>query len=207
VSIFLLFIFKNDIISAERGLMIVALFGVTGVGKSFYKNAICNRLNFKKLTTIRTREPREGEINGVTGLFMTPAELDELDNKGDIFYRFGVFDGQYAYLRNEVESPENKVFEMHYTQLDDWKRLCNDLVSIYILPKSLDDAKERIYERHLSKDKEEVRLKEIEEQYNAVVKNENMMNKFDYVFTNNYDQDSEDRMIELIQTIMNSENN
>ena len=68
-------------------------------------------------------------------------------------------------------------------------------------------SKERIYERHLSKDKEEVRLKEIEEQYNAVVKNENMMNKFDYVFTNNYDQDSEDRMIELIQTIMNSENN
>jgi guanylate kinase len=103
--------------------MLVALFGVTGVGKSFYKNAICNRLNFNKLTTIRTREPREGEINGVTGLFMTPAELDELDNKGEIFYRFGVFDGQYAYLRNEVESPENKVFEMHYTQLDDWKRL------------------------------------------------------------------------------------
>ena len=165
--------------------MLVALFGVTGVGKSFYKNAICNRLNFNKLTTIRTREPREGEI----------------------FYRFGVFDGQYAYLRNEVESPENKVFEMHYTQLDDWKRLCNDLVSIYILPRSLDDAKERIYERHLSKDKEDVRLKEIEEQYNAVVKDENMMNKFDYVFTNNYDQDSEDKMIELIQTIMNSENN
>jgi guanylate kinase len=187
--------------------MLVALFGVTGVGKSFFKNAICNRLNFSKISTIRTREPREGEINGVTGLFMTPEELDELDKQGEIFYRFGVFDGQYAYLKNEIESPDNKVFEMHYTQLDDWKRLCNDLVSIYILPKSLDNAKERIYERHLSKDKEEVRLKEIEEQYNAVVKDENMMNKFDYVFTNNYDQDSEDRMIELIQTIMNSENN
>ena len=75
--------------------MLVALFGVTGVGKSFYKNAICNRLKFNKLTTIRTREPREGEINGVTGLFMTPAELDELDNKGEIFYRFGVFETDF----------------------------------------------------------------------------------------------------------------
>ena len=83
----------------------------------------------------------------------------------------------------------------------------NRFFLIYILPKSLDNAKERIYERHLSKDKEEVRLKEIEEQYNAVVKDEKMINKFDYIFTNNYDQDSEDRMIELIQTIMNSENN
>ena len=36
---------------------------------------------------------------------------------------------------------------------------------------------------------------------------EQIKNKFDYVFTNNYDQDSEDKMIELIQTIMNSENN
>jgi subfamily B ATP-binding cassette protein MsbA len=36
---------------------------------------------------------------------------------------------------------------------------------------------------------------------------ENEIKKFDYIFTNNYDQDSEDRMIELIQTIMNSENN
>ena len=185
--------------------MIIALFGITGVGKSFFTDSICNKLNFNKILAIRTREPREGEIEGVTGFFMTPEKLDELDKKGEIFYRFGVFGGEYAYLKSQVEAPKNKVFEMHYTQLDDWKKLCDDLVSIYILPQSMEEAKNRIYARHLSKDKEEVRLKEIEEQYEAVVNNKDVIEKFDYVFTNNYDQDSEEKMIELIQTIINSE--
>ena len=41
--------------------MILALSGVTGVGKSFFKDKLVERLNFKKVNTIRTREIRKNE--------------------------------------------------------------------------------------------------------------------------------------------------
>ena len=38
--------------------MILALAGVTGVGKSFFKDKLVEKLDFKKVNTIRTRERR-----------------------------------------------------------------------------------------------------------------------------------------------------
>ena len=45
--------------------MIVTLSGVTGTGKSFFKNVISQELNFKNLVIVTTRNKRTGEINGV----------------------------------------------------------------------------------------------------------------------------------------------
>ena len=58
--------------------MLVALAGVTGVGKSYFKDRIVENLGFKQVNTIRTREKRKGEENGKTGLFMSKEEVDEL---------------------------------------------------------------------------------------------------------------------------------
>ena len=43
--------------------MLVALAGVTGVGKSYFKDRIVENLGFKQVNTIRTREKRKGEEN------------------------------------------------------------------------------------------------------------------------------------------------
>ena len=43
--------------------MIVTLSGVTGTGKSFFKNVISQELNFKNLVIVTTRNKRTGEIN------------------------------------------------------------------------------------------------------------------------------------------------
>ena len=55
--------------------MLLALVGVTGVGKTYYKEKIVNELGFKKVNTIRTRKIRPGEINGKTGIFLTKEEI------------------------------------------------------------------------------------------------------------------------------------
>ena len=41
--------------------MLLALSGVTGVGKSYFKDRIVEELNFNKVNTIRTRQMRKGE--------------------------------------------------------------------------------------------------------------------------------------------------
>ena len=185
--------------------MLLALVGVTGVGKSYYKDKIVERLNFKKINTIRTREPRKGEINGVSGLFMTKQEVNELEKEGKIAYKFNVFGGEYAYLKDEVFSKENMVFEMHYTTIDDWKKVRPDIKTIYIFPNDLEKAKEQTRLRNLEKTKEEKRINEIEEQYYKVMQDKEFQNKFDYIFFNNYDKESEDKLIELVEMMLKKE--
>ena len=96
--------------------MLLALSGVTGIGKSYFKERLVEDLNFHKVNTIRTRPIRIGEKNGVDGIFITDSELDELKKQNKIVYDFKVFGGRYAYLKDEIFSDDNMVFEMHYTR-------------------------------------------------------------------------------------------
>lgn len=154
--------------------MLLALAGVTGVGKSYFKDRIVETLGFNKVNTIRTRPKRVGEKNGQIGLFMTSDEIDQLEAKGKIAYRFSVFGGEYAYLADEIFSDDNMVFEMHYATIDDWKSLCPEIKTIYILPSNIDIAIQNTLERNLSKAKEAERIFEIQEQYNKFITNKNL---------------------------------
>ena len=42
--------------------MIVTLSGITGTGKSFFKDAISKELNFKNLAIVTTRNKRKNEV-------------------------------------------------------------------------------------------------------------------------------------------------
>ena len=100
--------------------MLLALVGITGIGKSFFVEKITTNLNFEKVHTIRTRPPRKGEN---PKYFMTDNELNKMYDEGKIAYKFSVFGGQYGYLKDEIFSKENMIFEMHYTTIYDWKKV------------------------------------------------------------------------------------
>lgn len=182
--------------------MLLAIVGVTGVGKTYYKDKIVRELNFKKVNTIRTRPIRPGEIAGKSGLFMTKSELDNLDNSGKIAYRFNVFGGEYAYLSEEIFSKDNMVFEMHYTTIYDWKKIRPDIKTIYILPKDIEIAKQKTRERNLSPEKEIERLREIDEHYDKIINDKDLSNQFDHIVYNNYDEETDCKIIELVKEMM-----
>ena len=185
--------------------MLLAFVGITGVGKSYYVNKVCEKLNFNKVKTIRTRKMRIGEQNGKTGLFMTKEELENLESLGKLAYVFDVFGGTYAYLKEDIFSKEDMVFEMHYTTIYDWKKIRPDIKTIYIFPKDINITKSMITKRNLSKEQEVERLSEIEEHYNKVMNDKNLRNMFDYIIYNNYDQKSEDEIINLVRKIKKEE--
>ena len=182
--------------------MILALVGVTGVGKTYFKDKIVEKLGFKRVNTIRTRKIRKGEEQGKAGLFLSKEELDKLDKEGKLAYRFSVFGGEYAYLKDEIFTDENMVFEMHYTTIYDWKKVCPDIKTIYILPTDINLAIEKTKERNLSPEKEEERIKELEEHYNRIMTDEELKKQFDYIVYNNYDKDSLDKILSLVKSIM-----
>ena len=57
--------------------MLLALAGVTGVGKSYFKDKIVEKLGFEKIKIITTREIRVGEKNNEDKIFVTPTELED----------------------------------------------------------------------------------------------------------------------------------
>ena len=182
--------------------MLLALVGVTGVGKSYFVNQISKKLNFEKVNTIRTRPVRTGEN---PKYFMTKEQLSQMDKNGQIAYKFEVFGGEYGYLKEEIFSEKNMIFEMHYTTIFDWKKVRPDIKTIYILPSDINIAKDKAKERHLTKEKEIERIKEIEEHYETINSNEELRNQFDYFITNNYDKESEERIINLVKEMIKKE--
>lgn len=185
--------------------MLLALVGITGVGKTYYVNKIVEELGFGKVKTIRTRKMRSGEKNGVTGLFMDNEELATLEEQEKIAYSFEVFGGKYAYLKEDIFSKENMVFEMHYTTIYDWKKVIPDIKTIYIFPKDINMAKKKIIERDLPKEKERERILEVEEHYNKMMTNKDLREMFDYIVYNEYNKKSEKEIINLVKKMLNDE--
>ena len=98
------------------------------------------------------------------------------------------------------------VFEMHYTTIGDWKKVRPDIKTIYILPNNIENAKNETKKRNLSKEKEEERLKEIDEHYNKIFTDDNLRNMFDYIVYNNYDEASEKEIMELVKEMLDESN-
>jgi guanylate kinase len=184
--------------------MLLALVGITGVGKSFFVDKISQKLYLEKVHTIRTRAARVGEDKQY---FMSDDELNKLNEEGKIAYKFGVFGGQYGYLKDEIFSNKNMIFEMHYTTIYDWKKVRPDIKTIYIFPSDIELAKQKTLERHLPKEKEIERLTEMDEHYNKIISDDNLRNQFDYFFYNNYDQESEQKLLTLVDDILRKESN
>ena len=182
--------------------MLLALVGITGIGKSYFAEELSKKLGFNKVHTIRTREKRVGEENGKTGYFMTEDELKELKKQGKIAYDFKVFGGTYGYLKDEIFSDENYVFEMHYTTIYDWKKVRPDIVTIYLLPRDINISIQKIKERNLTKDKEVYRIEEVKEHYNKFMQDKELQKQFDYIVYNNYDEKSTIEIMGLVKKIL-----
>ena len=182
--------------------ILLAFAGITGIGKSYYKDKVCEKLGFEKIRIITTRAPRKTEVKNEDKIFISKDELEKMVNNGEIAYQFEMLGNIYAYTKESLFSSKNTVFEMHYTTVADFKRICPHIKTIYLLPNDLKVAKEKVLERNLDPKVEQARLREIDEHYNRISTDKKLMSMFDYVLYNNYDKESEENIINLIKKMM-----
>lgn len=178
--------------------MLIAIGGPTGTGKSFFCESVPKYVDFKHITTIRTRAPRRGEVNGGSTLFMTPQQLDDLQKEQKLALRRELLGYEYAYLSSEVFSHENYLMEVYATFMDQWKSIRPDIKSIYILPYDVRVAKQKLRERRLSPEREKVRMDDLVSQYDLFLSSPELQKKFDAVFINYFNKTSEEKMKELV---------
>ena len=183
--------------------MLLALAGVTGVGKSYFKDKIVEKLGFEKIKIITTREIRNGEKNNEDKIFVTPSELNNLKESNKIAYDFNMLGNIYAYSKDSLFSNKNTVFELHCSTIFNFRNICPNLTSIYILPQDIEMAKEQTKKRHLKPNVEKNRLLEIDEHYNSFMADANLRKQFDYIVYNNYDKESENQIINIVKKLLN----
>ncbi len=179
--------------------MIVTLSGITGTGKSFFKDVIAKELGFKNLVIVTTRKKRIGEIAGIDKEFVTDEEFGKLVRDNKVTANFEFLGAKYGYRKELLESDENLVTEVHYNRIYDIKRHARNIFSIYIIPYDVKRAKKELKNRNLSKDAEEARLQEIDEHIKEYSQNEDLRKQFDYEFINDYTEESKNKLIEIIK--------
>lgn len=180
--------------------MIVILSGITGAGKSYLKKHIINKLNFRNIVIVTTRAKRIGEIDGIDKHFVTEEEFEMLKASGKISVPFEFLGHKYAYYTEDLLSNQNGVTELHYSTIDEFKKVAKGVVAIYIKP-NVEMAKKQLKLRCLPKAVEKFRLKEIKEQIIEFENNAQLQEKFDYIISNDYNDDSLENAVELIQNI------
>ena len=183
-------------------IILVGIAGITGIGKSFYKDKLVEELGFEKVKILTTREARIGEKNNEDKRFLTVQELNSLEEQGEIAYRFEFLGASYAYKKDEIYSNKNMVFEMHYSTIKDFKIICK---TIYLFPKDVNISKQMLKDRNLKPEVEKKRLNEIDQHLEYVKNNKKLLNLFDYILYNNYDEESKDEVINIVKNMIKKE--
>ena len=186
--------------------MLLGLAGVTGTGKSYFKDRIVEKLNFEKLKIVTNREIRTGEKNNEDKIFVSNDELIDLKKENKIGFDFELLGNTHAYLKEELFSNKNMVFEVHYNTIYDFKKACPNLKTIYIFPSDIEIAKQKTRERHLKPIVEEKRLLEIDEHYNRITTDKDLQSQFDYFIENSFDEKSTQKMLDLVSKILKENN-
>jgi guanylate kinase len=134
--------------------------GPAGVGKT----TLCDRLLLdfnpilSRVITVTTRKPRKDEVDGKDYIFISKAEFDELKRNNSFLEYAKVHDNQYGSLKDSVL----KLFEKNHDVLlnidvqgaASLKKLESNLGylqkrirSIFIMPESMNDLKNRLENR------------------------------------------------------------
>ena len=179
--------------------MIVTLSGITGIGKSFFKDAISKELNFKNLAIVTTRPKRKNEVNGIDKEFVDEIEFEQLKKERKILVDFEFLGAKYAYRKEKLISDENQVTEVHYNTIYEFKKNVPKVFSIYMIPYDIERAKLELKKRELPKEVEKDRLQEIEEHIKEYSRNKDLQKQFDYIFVNYYTETSKEKLLEVIK--------
>lgn len=167
----------------RRGLMFV-LSSPSGAGKTTLSRKLLEEEKQVKMSvSVTTRKPRPGEVDGKDYYFVDEDTFDGMVMRGELLEHAVVFDNKYG-------TPKKQVMEALDAGLDvlfdiDWQgtrqlaqRCPDDLVSVFILPPSLDELEGRL--RRRAQDSDEVVAKRMSRAIDEI----SHWEEYDYVVVN-----------------------
>jgi guanylate kinase len=180
-------------LKSKRGLILI-LSSPSGAGKTTLAKKIeLSDRNFKISVSYTTRIPRTNEIDGVDYNFVTIKKFKELSSQDKFLEQVKVFGNYYATLKGPIEDNLAKgidyLFDIDWQGTEQVKKIMpSDIVSVFILPPSIDDLESRLKKRE-EKNKELInqRMKIAKDEikhwkdYKYIVVNKDVENCFEQI--------------------------
>lgn len=136
----------------RRGLMFI-LSSPSGAGKTTISRMLLEADGEIKLSVSATTRPkRPGEEDGVHYYFVSDAEFDQMVEEDDFYewahvfnYRYGTPKGR---IRNALKDGQDFLFDIDWQGTQQlYQKDQQDVVSVFILPPSLDELRRRLESR------------------------------------------------------------
>jgi guanylate kinase len=182
---------------SERGLLIV-LSGPSGVGKGTVRKALFNQedIRFQYSVSATTRNPREGEVDGVDYFFKTREEFERMIANDELL-EWAEFVGNYygtpiAYVEQTLQQGKDVFLEIEVQGALQVKKAFPEGVFIFLAPPSLSELKSRIVGR--GTETEDV----IHNRLTVAKEEIEMMDAYDYVVENDEVQLACDRIKAIV---------
>ena len=138
---------------SRRGLML-ALSSPSGAGKSSISRGLLLKDRFLELSvSVTTRKKRSGEIEGKDYFFVDQAQFNSMVADDAFLEHAVVFDNSYGTLRRPVMDAlsrgQDVLFDVDWQGTQQLRQNALEvLVSIFILPPSIEELERRLYSRN-----------------------------------------------------------
>ena len=136
----------------QRGLLIV-LSGPSGVGKGTVRKELFSQANtnYEYSISMTTRNPREGEVDGVDYFFKSREEFEVLIEQGGLL-EHAEFVGNYygtplAYVNETLDAGRDVFLEIEVQGAKQIREKAPDALFIFLAPPSLSELKSRLVGR------------------------------------------------------------
>ncbi|MGF3102506.1 guanylate kinase [Rossellomorea aquimaris] len=182
----------------EKGLLIV-LSGPSGVGKGTVRKAIFSQedTRFEYSISMTTRNPREGEVDGVDYFFKSREEFEVLIEQGKLL-EYAEFVGNYYgtpvdYVRETLDAGRDVFLEIEVQGAQQVRDKFPEGLFIFLAPPSLSELQNRLVTRGTETDDL------IQGRMNTARKEIEMMNLYDYIVENDQIEHAVGKIKSIVQ--------
>lgn len=183
----------------EKGRLIV-ISGPSGAGKSTVVfNAMGDRNDCCFSTSVTTRGPRPGEVDGREYFFVDDSEFDRMVENNELLEYAEYVEHKYgtprAYVLNKLEEGSNVILDIEVQGARQVRKKMPEAVTIFVVPPSLTELERRLRNRGTETDETiRARLERAVQEYHEA-------DFYDYIIIN----DDVEKAADELSAIINAE--